>query len=119
MDILDGVAPYSIHHNEDYFPDSFAFRPERWLSGDEKAVALARSAFCTFSLGRYNCIGKNVAVLASKMVLAEMLYVYDVRPTGNKVSGGGGPGLGKGRQREDEYQLLDYLVSYSSVRSVE
>lgn len=109
-----GVAPYSIHHNEDYFPDSFAFRPERWLGKDEKAVTLARSAFCTFSLGRYNCIGKNVAVLASKMVLAEMLYVYDVRAAGNKVSGGGGPGLGKGRHREDEYQVLDYLVSYRS-----
>ena len=44
----------------------------------------------------------------------EMLYVCDVEATRDKVSDGGGPGLGKGRHREDEYQVLDYLVSYRS-----
>ena len=24
---------YAIHHNEAYFPDSYAFRPERWIPG--------------------------------------------------------------------------------------
>ena len=26
-----GVAAYVTHHNEVYYPDSFAFRPERWI----------------------------------------------------------------------------------------
>lgn len=75
---------------EVYFLNSFAWRPERWLGDEEKGcVSLSRSAFCTFSLGRYNCIGKNVAVLASKLVLAKTLYAYDVKAAGCEVMGGG------------------------------
>ena len=108
-----GVSAYAIHHNEDYFPDSFAFRPERWLDDGEK-IAEARGALVTFSTGKYNCIGKNVAVVASKLVLAKTLWAYDVRAADGKLTGGGGPSMGKGRERQDEYQLLDYLVSYRS-----
>lgn len=108
-----GVSAYSVHHNEAYFPDSFVFRPERWL-GNGESVSMARSALITFSAGRYNCVGKNVAILASKLVLAKMLYVYDIRAAEGKVTGGGGPHAGRGREREKEYQLLDYLVAYRS-----
>lgn len=111
--ITVGVSAYAVHHNEAYFPESFTWRPERWL-GENGDVGVARAAFCTFSMGRYNCIGKNVALLASKLVLAKMLYAYDVRPVDGKVTGGGGKSSGKGREREDEYQLLDYLVAYRS-----
>jgi cytochrome P450 len=108
-----GVSAYALHHNETYFPDSFAFKPERWL-GDDASVAAARSAFCTFSVGPYNCIGKNVAYLACKLILAKLVYAYDVKaPEGNVVGGGGGD-LEKGRQREGEFQMLDYLVAYRS-----
>lgn len=110
-----GVSAYAIHHNEAYFPDSFAFRPERWLGASEH-VSMARRALCTFSAGRYNCVGKNVAIVACKLVLAKMLYMYDIRTDeaeGN-IAGGGGPGKGRGRERENEYQLQDYMVAYRS-----
>ena len=108
-----GVSAYAIHHNECYYPDSFKFHPERWL-GDKERVRRAKNAFFTFGAGSYNCIGKNVAISASKLVLAKLLYAYDVRAANDKLTGGGGPGLGKGREQEDEYQLLDCLVSYRS-----
>jgi cytochrome P450 len=111
-----GVAAYSIHHNELYYPDSFAFKPERWIAGDDEQsknnVALVKRAFLTFGSGIYNCIGKSVAILACRLVLAKLLYKYDVRAADGKVSGGGGKGLGKGREKEEEYQYVDYLVSY-------
>lgn len=90
-----GVSAYAIHHNENYFPDSFVFRPERWL-GDRAKVSEARSALITFSTGRYNCIGKNVTIVASKLVLAKTLYAYDVKAADRKVTSGGGPTAGKG-----------------------
>lgn len=111
--ITVGVSAYSIHHNEKYYPDSFSFQPDRWLGNKEKVMA-ARNAFLTFGAGPYNCIGYKVAFLACKLVLARMLYGYDIRPAAHKVTGGGQHGLGKGREREEEYQLTDYLVSYRS-----
>ncbi|KAL9633871.1 MAG: hypothetical protein Q9164_004434 [Protoblastenia rupestris] len=39
-----GVPIYCIHHDETYFPDPFAFNPERWLSESgtlEAPIALA------------------------------------------------------------------------------
>jgi cytochrome P450 len=108
-----GVSAYAVHHNELYFPDSFDFRPERWLTNDERESA-ARSAFCTFGGGPYNCIGKNVAILAIKLVLAKMLYAYDIRAAEGRITGGGSKELGHGREKKDEFQMLDYLVGYRS-----
>jgi cytochrome P450 len=112
------VATYPLHHNEAFFPDSFAFRPERWMSSESEknreAVALARSAMFTFGAGPYNCVGLKVAILASKLVLAKMLYKYDIRAVDGVVTGGGSREFGRGRQREGEYQLYDHLVSYRS-----
>ncbi|KAI1822711.1 hypothetical protein F4861DRAFT_540758 [Xylaria intraflava] len=34
-----GVNIYSPHHNEEYFPQSFKFLPDRWLSGAEMRLA--------------------------------------------------------------------------------
>jgi cytochrome P450 len=106
-----GVAAYSIHHNETYFPDPWAFHPERWLGGGE-AVALAKKAWCPYSLGSMNCIGKNVASLAYKLALARLLYVYDVRAADGKLVGGGSRELGPGRMKEGEYQMMDWFIGY-------
>jgi cytochrome P450 len=107
-----GVPHYAIHHNEDYFPESWSFRPERWLEGKE-SVALAKKAFCAFSKGSMDCIGRPVAYLAMKLALAKVLVTYDVRPAG-KLTGGGGLDQGLGREREEEYQMIDWLVGYRS-----
>jgi cytochrome P450 len=120
--ITVGVAAYAIHHNEDIYPDSFAFRPERWIAVDEKEkerISVSRTALLTFGAGPYNCIGLKVALLACKLVMAKLLYKYDIRAADDNVTGGGGPGLGKGREREEEYQVNDFLVSYRNGPMVE
>lgn len=61
-----GVPHYAIHHNAEYYPEPFEFRPERWIVQDDASsddVALARSAFCAFSVGRTGCIGRSLAYL--------------------------------------------------------
>jgi cytochrome P450 len=107
-----GVPHYAIHHNEDYFPQSWSFRPERWLE-DKESAALAKKAFCAFSKGSMDCIGRPVAYLAMKLALVKLLFVYDIRAAGD-LTGGGGLNKGPGREREGEYQMIDWLVGYRS-----
>lgn len=50
-----GIACYAMHHKAAYYPRPFEFLPERWIVGDEfssKDVALAKSAFSPFSIGK-------------------------------------------------------------------
>ena len=59
-----GVPHYSIHHNPNYYPRPFEFKPERWIAGSEpsytsESVSLVQSAFCPFSVGPRGCIGKS------------------------------------------------------------
>ncbi|KAF2179044.1 benzoate 4-monooxygenase cytochrome P450 [Zopfia rhizophila CBS 207.26] len=117
--ITVGTSPYALHHNEAYYPNSFAFIPERWIGGAEK-VRKAKEAFSTFSHGTYSCIGKSVAYLAIKLLLARLLWRYDVKAAeeGNdagELIGGGGAGKwkrGKWWSRKAEYQMEDFLVGY-------
>jgi cytochrome P450 len=112
-----GVSAYVIHHNPEYYPDPFAFRPERWIldekaSVDEDSLAKARAAFSPFSQGSRGCIGKKVAYAELLTALAVLLYTYDMRlPAKEKQRGGGDLGSKTwGRQRADEYQLKDMFL---------
>jgi cytochrome P450 len=55
-----GVAPYVVHHDEEVFPDPFAFRPERWLAEGLRRPGMERSML-PFGAGLRACIGKNLA----------------------------------------------------------
>jgi cytochrome P450 len=122
-----GTAPWAIHHSATYFPDPFAFRPERWISTDDDetadGVSTARAAFCAFSLGPRGCVGKGVAYLEVSLALAHLLWLYDIRLGEGGPSGGGvvtAPDGWKGkkskklrpeRQHEGEYQLFDHFAA--------
>lgn len=61
-----GTPHYVLHHNETYYPNSFQYKPERWIAGsepgvDDKSVAAAHAAFCAFSIGSRGCIGKGMS----------------------------------------------------------
>lgn len=70
-----GVNIYSIHHNEEYFPDSFTYRLERWID-DERTV---RDAFAPFSVGQRGCAGKTMAYLEISLVVAKIMWYFDFR----------------------------------------
>lgn len=81
-----GVASWPFYYNEDYFPDSRSFRPERWLEdqGPEfdisvEQVKLANESFSPFSLGPGNCVGKNLAWLEMMEVIGQLLYRLDIK----------------------------------------
>lgn len=108
-----GVGAYSLHHNASYFPEPYAFKPERWIVDSDSSVTaesirVAKEAFCPFSVGPRGCIGKNMAYLELMLAVGRLLFVYDVKKTG---------GLGEGgqerlRERKEEFQLVDRFICY-------
>ncbi|KAL4747878.1 hypothetical protein BDW72DRAFT_206088 [Aspergillus terricola var. indicus] len=112
-----GTCIYSIHHNPAYYPDPFAFRPERWIADECKAVqgdvGLARSAFNPFSIGPRSCIGKSLAYVELHLALCNVLWHFDFRVAEGALgkAGEGVTGADYGRHRPDEYQLWDHLTA--------
>lgn len=106
-----GTGIYTIHHQEEYFPEAFSFKPERWLPDESKTgIRLAAKAFSTFSLGPRSCLGRGLAMMELCDILAMLLWNFDIRrPRGNKHDIGGGGG---GEVDENEFQLEDHIVSF-------
>lgn len=121
-----GTPHYAIHHNPAYYPEPFAYRPERWIADKEGGgvgeaeVALAQSAFCPFSIGPRGCIGKGLAYVEMSITLARVLFLYDVRRAVGVVDPGEGkPGAEWGREKVGEFQLVDTFTSLKNGPMVE
>ena len=111
-----GMSMYAIHHHEQYYHDSYTFRPERWIESETNpasAVQVARSCLNPFSLGPRGCIGRSLALMESRVTLARVVWAFDMKkPDGalGKV-GEGKVGATDGRHRVNEFQLIDHLTS--------
>ncbi|KAL1858048.1 hypothetical protein Daus18300_010160 [Diaporthe australafricana] len=121
-----GISPYSVMHNEAYFPEPFAFRPERWLvpEGEQSGAAVSiaqaeqersmmRAAFAPFALGETGCLGKAMAYQEMSLVLAKTLWYFDFERAAGEAGrlGEGEPGKTNGRGKKEEYQLFDLAVA--------
>lgn len=108
-----GVNFYSIHHDEHYFPDSYTYKPERWLEADEATLSRMNKAFAAFSIGPRGCAGKPMAYLEASLVVAKLLWYFDfgIAPGEDGKTGEGTPGASFGRHRPKEFQLWDIFSS--------
>ena len=118
-----GVPIYALHHNEEYFPEPWAFKPSRWIAGQdgttEEDVKRARSAFSVFGYGRTSCVGKHLAYQELALTVARMAWIYEWRLQPGSSVGEGRKGMGWGREKKDEFQLWDKFVSISEGPLVE
>jgi cytochrome P450 len=103
-----GVGIYSIHHNEEYFPEPFAFRPERWLVSESSSTSVkkAQSAFCAFSLGSRGCVGKSVAMTQLMLTMAITLFTLDFKCDDNDDSAR--------FSRSDEFFVRDHITAVTN-----
>lgn len=111
-----GTPHYALHHNPEYYPEPFTFKPERWIVGSSptvtrEAVDRTQSAFCPFSIGPRGCIGKGIAYVELMTSLARAVYLYEMRVAPGTTLGEGNPDLEWGRQRKNEFQLRDSFTS--------
>lgn len=112
---LVSTAFWAMHHNKDYYASPLHFRPERWIVGEAgsttESVALAESAFCAFSSGSRGCVGKNMAWLEMRIVMAKTLWKFEMKQDPlNKLGGGSAAGR-PGRREEGQYQTYEMFVS--------
>lgn len=90
-----GVNIYTLHHNEEYFPDSYSFKPERWLDegpnvASDEARKRMHDAFTPFSIGARGCGGKAMAYQETSITVAKTLWYLDFeRPKNARVDGVG------------------------------
>jgi|SRR5579875_144465 len=64
------VSPWVTHHDARFFPEPFAFRPERWLDG--LIARLSPYAYFPFGGGPRRCIGQGFAMMEAALVIAAL-----------------------------------------------
>ncbi|WP_254563357.1 cytochrome P450 [Oscillatoria sp. HE19RPO] len=65
---------YLLHHREDLYPDSYQFKPQRFLERQ-----FSPYEFMPFGGGKRRCIGAALAVYEMKLALATILSGYDLK----------------------------------------
>ncbi|KAK1637993.1 cytochrome P450 [Colletotrichum phormii] len=69
------VPSYTMHHSKEIWgPDADDFRPERW----ESLTPRQKNAFIPFSTGPRACVGRNVAEIEMKLIVATWARRYKV-----------------------------------------
>ncbi|EXF74211.1 BCL4p [Colletotrichum fioriniae PJ7] len=66
---------WTLTHSEEYFSDPKSFKPERWLDAESADV---REASQPFSMGPRGCLGQNFAYMEINLILAKMLWKYEL-----------------------------------------
>lgn len=73
------VAPaqYAMNHAPRNFPDSFSFKPERFIT-PEKFPKDNFDVLQPFSVGPRNCVGKNLANAEMRTIMARLIWNFDM-----------------------------------------
>jgi len=86
-----GTQNYTIHRNEEAFPNAEDFVPDRWLS--DKGDEVSKEAFIPFSIGTRSCIGINLAKMELNKLTAAFFLRFDAEIDSSMT--------------EEEMQMLD------------
>ncbi|KAK1945926.1 Cytochrome P450 86A2 [Phytophthora citrophthora] len=61
-------------------PDAAQFKPERWIDSQTgKLISVSAFKFVAFNAGPRLCLGKNLAMLEMKLIIASLLSKYHVQ----------------------------------------
>lgn len=71
------VNQWAAMHSEKNFKNPFQFAPERWM-GDKEYADDDHDAFQPFSYGPRNCIGRNLAFMEMRLIMARFLWNFDI-----------------------------------------
>ncbi|KAF5310744.1 hypothetical protein D9619_007782 [Psilocybe cf. subviscida] len=76
------VPAYVMHRDAVHFsPSPDAFMPERWISASSASTtkfSTSRDAFIPFSLGQQNCVGRPLALMEMRYLLATLVRNFEI-----------------------------------------
>lgn len=107
------VSIYSLHHNEEYFPDSFEFQSERWFAST-KSNRASQAAFTPFSIGSRGCAGKSMAYLETSLVLSKAIWYFDFELASSMAETEAGAQvskIGQSRMSQNEFPIKDLFAA--------
>ncbi|XP_073944836.1 cytochrome P450 4V2-like isoform X2 [Choristoneura fumiferana] len=70
------IGIWAIQRLPIWSPDAEQFRPERWLHPE--SLPKSPGAYCSFSLGKRNCLGKFFSIMFTKTVLAHAVRRFHI-----------------------------------------
>ncbi|ORZ04879.1 cytochrome P450 [Lobosporangium transversale] len=76
--------PLQLHLSEEYFPQADKYIPERWIPDESPFPPVQDFTYYPFSAGSRNCIGKNLAMMELRLVLAALILTYDMELVPNQ-----------------------------------
>ncbi|KAI3399490.1 hypothetical protein diail_6752 [Diaporthe ilicicola] len=68
--------PWSMNHSSENWAEPWTFKPERFL---EDIPGNKVEALQAFSVGPRNCIGRNLAYVEMRIILARLIFNFDLR----------------------------------------
>ncbi|KAF2012093.1 cytochrome P450 monooxygenase-like protein [Aaosphaeria arxii CBS 175.79] len=120
-----GTSVYVSQHASNLSPRNFknpeVYAPERWLASKDPSSEYAndnRAAYSPFSFGPRSCLGKNLAYAEMRLILAQMLFNFDLELVDN---GGDKDGKGwlDGQKVFTLWEKPDLMVRLSPVTKAE
>lgn len=76
-DTVTSTHTWTIHHDPNNFYDPDSFIPERWMENEKDSEAHNAKAWAPFGYGSTSCIGKNLAYMEMRAVLAQFIVKFD------------------------------------------
>lgn len=78
LQCLVATWQWAMYHNEHNFSKPLEYHPERFL-GDPRFAGDRLDAFQPFSMGHADCIGRNLAYSEMRLILARILFSFDLK----------------------------------------
>ncbi|KAK2794590.1 hypothetical protein FQN52_008171 [Onygenales sp. PD_12] len=72
------IYQWAAYHNPNHFTDPDTYHPERFL-GDVRFATDKREVLQPFHVGPRNCIGRNLAYAEMRLILARLVFNFDLR----------------------------------------